>query len=360
MRKIPVNKLKPGMVLACKVRDGRGGLLLDEDSVLNNRRIARLKKAGISRVFIKDFMLEDVEATDFISDETREEAIKILKKAFQHLVKGSEADLASVEAGVQKIIWEVTRNTCQMISLTDVRTYDSFIFAHSVNVCALSIYTGVLLGLTEDQLRILGLGALFHDIGKTMLDHDLLYKPGPLTDEEMAQVRKHPIAGYEILRRCSNLDPLVARVALEHHERLDGSGYPKGLKGKKIHLFSRIVAVVNVFDALISDRPYRRAYLPHEAAAIIENEAASKFDPEIVRVFMENVALYPIGTMVELSNGEVGMVIDVNKGQQARPIVRLLPPEGKKEAGEWQELDLSKQRDLYIVRVLEDQHFPDH
>ena len=215
-------------------------------------------------------------------------------------------------------------NRNAMVNVVDIRTYDDYTFSHSLNVAVLSCVLGTVLGLSYHSLNTLTMGALMHDIGKVFIDKRIINKPGKLTSEELEQAHRHSLLGYNYL--CANRSiPEEARlVALAHHEQFGGGGYPSGLSGTQIHQFSRIVCIADVYDALVSDRPYRRAMLPSDAVEYIMSGYNTMFDPDIVSAFTKRIAPYPVGTCVKLSSGEVGVVVNNFETNCLRPRVRII------------------------------------
>ncbi|HPW41973.1 MAG TPA: HD-GYP domain-containing protein, partial [Bacillota bacterium] len=206
----------------------------------------------------------------------------------------------------------------------------------------------------EEKLRELGMGAMLHDIGKTRIPHEILNKPESLTKEEFELVKKHTSYGYELLKRSDVLSTYASYIALTHHERHDGEGYPLGLRGEEIHEFARIVSVADVFDAITSDRVYKKRINVNEAVEYLIGMGDHQFDYNIVRSFIEHITIYPPGTCVLLNSGEKAIVVDVNKKYPNRPIVRILAD------GEGQiptvpvEIDLTKNNALLISEIIDD------
>ena len=209
--------------------------------------------------------------------------------------------------------------------------------------------------LNRLRLRELAVGALMHDLGKIIIPAEVLNKPGPLTAAEFEQVKQHSYQGFEILRQQGEIGLLSAHVALQHHERIDGTGYPRGLAGTDIHEYGRIVAVADVYDALVSDRAYRPRYLPHQAAEILVEESHTTLDDQVVRCFLRKVAFYPVGTVVRLSTGVIGVVVDVNQPMTVRPVVRILYDAEGNSLSELYEVDLTKDSHISIIEVVSDE-----
>jgi HD-GYP domain-containing protein (c-di-GMP phosphodiesterase class II) len=217
----------------------------------------------------------------------------------------------------------------------------------SLNVTTLSLIIGKRLGYKEDRLERLGLGAFLHDIGKVKVPNSILNKPGELTDSEFEEVKKHTIYGYEILKPQDSVPETSARIAYQHHERCDGSGYPKGITRRFIDEGSRIVAIADVFDSMINDRVYRPGIKVNEVIEYLYSTVTqNKLDREIVKMFLEIITPYPIGTKVKLSIGCEAVVVKINKDAKLRPVVKILNINSLNEAIE---VDLKKNLSIDIV-----------
>jgi HD-GYP domain-containing protein (c-di-GMP phosphodiesterase class II) len=197
-----------------------------------------------------------------------------------------------------------------------------------LNVTLYALSIGLKLGLPQKDLEILGLGGILHDIGKMLIPSEILFKPGKLTSEEFTEMKKHTTYGYDILRNMHTIPLLVAHCAFQHHERLNGSGYPRGVKNEDIHLFGKILAVADVFDAVTSHRIYRSAMLPHEGLEILYAGSESLYEPVIIEAFRKSVAIYPFGLTVTLNDGRKGLVVGQNKDITERPIIRIIEAGG--------------------------------
>jgi HD-GYP domain-containing protein (c-di-GMP phosphodiesterase class II) len=222
------------------------------------------------------------------------------------------------------MVEEILQNSKTMVNIVDLRTYDDYTYSHSLNVSVLSVVMGTMLGLKKKQLNDLAVSALVHDIGKVFIDKNIVNKPAKLTAEEFLEMKKHSEKGYQYLKEHSRFSKIILHGVLEHHEQYKGEGYPGGLQGDAICLFGRIICVADVYDALTSDRPYRRAMIPSDAIEYIMGGYETMFDPMIVDVFIKKVAAYPVGTCVALSNGQTGIVIKNNEGFGLRPVIRII------------------------------------
>jgi len=357
VRKVPVDSLRPGMKVGRSIYDSCGRLLVAAGAVLSRGYIRRLKAYGVPAVYIDDGLLPDVCVEDVTSDDVRVQAMKQVRLLLEEETQGAPVGRALIRVQemaqtVNEIIDQLLSRESVVVNLTDIRSLDDYTFGHSVNVCVLSLITGITLGYGREELFRLGMGAVLHDIGKVRVPEEILNKPGSLTGEEFEVVKQHTVYGYELLRSLPDVGHASAYVALQHHERHDGQGYPEGLRGDEIHPFARIVAVADVFDALTSDRVYRRALPVHEAWEMLAGSGDYFFEFRIVRAFLFNVAAYPVGTIVALSSGEVGVVVETARGLSRHPRVRVLFDAGGAPVTDGREWHLAKERGVTVVRVV--------
>jgi len=224
-----------------------------------------------------------------------------------------------------------------------------------VDVCILSILTGITLGYNRLKLRELGIGALLHDIGKVKINKEILNKPGGLSPDELKQIRQHPENGFNILRRHYDIPLLSAHIALQHQERLDGSGYPRRLSGEEIHKYARVVMIADVFDALISDRPYRIAYPVVQAIDFIKSMSGTSFEEHFVAALFSNISPFPAGTVVMLNTGEIGQVVRTDKNTPEKPVVKILFDSNKNQLHKPFEIDISGEPSMSITKTLSEE-----
>lgn len=221
---------------------------------------------------------------------TKTQALQLIGSRSAHC-RGHAAAKGGQETDAGQIFADAIENRHVLAHLSSLRIHDSYTFGHSINVCLLSVLVGIKMRLSGGQLVELASGALLHDLGKMLVPQEILTNPGPLTADEWRIVRRHGEEAFAILSRQWELPFTAAQIACQHHENYDGSGYTRGLAGDGIHLYARIVAVADNFDAVTSDRPYRRAYLPHEACDILRRSRRTKLDPRIVDTFLEAVPI---------------------------------------------------------------------
>jgi len=208
--------------------------------------------------------------------------------------------------------------------LTQLKNKDEYTAIHSLNVCVLSLTFGRALGLAKTELNELGLGALLHDIGKMQVPLEILNKPGELTPEEFEIMKTHPSKGYELLKKEDNLSAEVLNIVKSHHERLSGSGYPDSLLEQNISYYTKIVSITDVYDAITSDRVYNDGMTPHDAMQRLYEWMPDNFDQELMQQFIRTLGIYPIGSVVELKTGHIGLVVKLNENHHLKPVVMLI------------------------------------
>lgn len=355
MQKMHVSQLLPGMRLAQPIT-GVSGLRLWAGEALTISSIKRLHLHGVEYVYIDPYGNTDLEAgadqqpVKLLPDTTRRKAMARLQFAFEDALQRNKLGRSpEIEEMAREMVHYLTRHRQLIQSITQIRSRDEYLMEHSVNVSALAIMTGACLGLAEDQLFKLGVCGLLHDIGKVKVPPAILDKPGPLSKEEYAEVQRHTLYAKELLA----YDPVAARVATQHHERYDGSGYPYGLLGDDIDLFAQIVGLVDVYDAMMVDRCYRRAIPAREVIEMLSGSGNYHFSFRVVRAFVANIAPYPIGTLVRLSTGQLAVVVKVSPGFPLYPTVRLLTDEQDNPLPEPQEVDLFKGHRRVVITGVE-------
>lgn len=358
MRKIMLSRVQPGMIIAKSVSNADGRFLLAGGTVLTEHYINRMCELGIYSVYIEDSLSENVETPEVLQEKTRFIAISKVKKLFSDVRMNFQFDCEEIQETARAIVTEIMDNKYAMVHLTDIRASDDYTFGHSVNVCVLSVMIGMALGtLDKERLDKLAMGALLHDAGKMMVPNQILNKPGKLTESEWKIMQQHSSYGFELLRKDRNISIVSAHIAFQHHEKINGTGYPRGLSGSQIHEFARIAAIADVYDALTSDRAYSRALLPHQAYEILQAGSNIHFDESILQAFLERIAIYPIGCMVQLNTGDIGIVVKVVPKEAMRPTVRLLISGMGNIYANRPELDLIGKPAMFISRILEEEEF---
>ena len=313
MRYVSINNARPGMFLAYDLFDSHGRVLIGEGCALSESALRHIEEAGFKGLYINDELSEDIQITPVVSPE--------LRAAGMACIQELDIDRAIQIAG--QMVDEIMQKGPVQVNMQDLRSFDDETYAHSVHVAALSCVLGMSMGLEADRLEGLVIAALLHDIGKLQINSAIFYKREHLSPEEYQVMKSHAVLSYEMIADRTDLPVWVKQAVLHHHENVDGTGYPEGLSGSEQSVYTKILHVADVYDALTSRRPYKRPYAPAEAIEYIMGGCGSAFDAEVVRHFVRCIALYPIGTTVHLSNGQSGIVIENSGDRNFRPRVRL-------------------------------------
>ncbi|WP_141500368.1 HD-GYP domain-containing protein [Paenibacillus luteus] len=362
MRLLPLSRCRPGMKLAKKIFSQEGLVLLGENIELTERLLFRLEQCGIQYVYITDPRTDDIVSPSLIREETMKTALKEIRSSFREMMdrpkrkKGVTYPYIAqpFKQMMNMIIDDLSSHKDAMIMLMDMSSVDHYLYQHSLNVCVYTTLLGMSNGYSREELTTLGMGALLHDIGKTQISIDVLKKPGSLSKEEFDAIKQHAKIGYELLKDEPNLPLLVAHCAFQHHERIDGSGYPRGIKGDEIHDYAKWIGLVDSYDAMTTNRIYSSPMLPHHAIERLYAGTGTLYEQQMLQLFRDKVAIYPIGISVKLQTGESGIVSDLNYSYPHRPIVRVLYNEAGEELKSPYEVDLSTQLTMMIVSVNED------
>lgn len=290
-----------------------------------------------------------------VHDQTKQVVDQILEDARL----GKSIDSSGAKEAVENIIDSVIRNRDALVCLAQIKNKDEYTALHSLNVSILSVAFGRSLVLPREALQILGIGGLLHDIGKMKIPLEILNKPARLTDGEFHQMKNHVRYGTEILGRIPHFPPKGVQMVGQHHERYGGHGYLKGLRGEQLSLFGQIATIVDVYDAITSDRVYRRGVLPHEAVKRMFEWSPRDFDRSLVENFIKCFGIYPVGSLVEINQSEVGIVVAANREKALKPNVLLIMKKGGEKyfpgrMVQLSEKDPSTQQDLWqITNVLD-------
>lgn len=357
MRLIPIDQVQPGMILAKTVFSGDGKVLLGSGISLSERLITGLRRSGIDSVYIDDPRTADIEVHDVIRPETRQQAIALIADTARQITNSNKlARRISVkEMGrhfqemFHNILEDLLSNREIVFHLMNITAYGGSMYHHSVNVAVLATALGMSLGYNRKQLTELGVGALLHDIGKLQLPKELLEKQTRWTEEEQEIAKQHTVYGFELLRKQHDISLLSAHVALQHHERLNGNGYPQGLSGKDIHEYAQIVAICDVYDSLTTPRPWRRRYMPHDALEYLLGAGGHLFEHSLINAFRKHIAVFPLGSSIVLNTGEAGVVCKVDPDYCHRPVVRILKDGRGNEVLRPYERDLREELNISIV-----------
>lgn len=334
MRLVDVAELKAGQKLAKTVYDESGRPLLFKGNELKEAYIARLANLGIPFVYIEDELVGPIEIEDVIHDQIRIESVKTVYNVVEKAKVSKDIDLRQVNAVVNKILDDLKSAPNLMVHLQDIRNQKTHLYSHSVAVSVLSLLTGMVLGFDEMKLRVLGIGSLLHDIGKSIDE-------GP----------EHSTIGFNILRKYKEVSTLISHMAFQHHERYDGQGFPRNLKKEEILIYAAIVSIANYYDNLVA--PFKgERMLPYQALEKVVAESGRAFHPELVKAFSRNIAPYPSGTLVKLSDGSKGVVISVPRNYPTRPTVKIILDHVGIMPKDFPEIELMKNNTLFVNEIL--------
>lgn len=326
MRYLPISRLAPGMVLGQDIYDGAGVLLLAKHLILNHEYIANLELLGFPGIYIDDEFTRGVEIQQVLTPEIRSQAMRVVHDLF--MVEEAHPDAMvskqKISRTVEKVVENILCDGDVMCNMMDIKNYDDYIYYHSINVAVLSIMIGIRYGMSESQLNLLGTAAMLHDIGKKFIDKEILEAKRSLTEDERVVMSQHSKLGYEYLRDNYEFSSLVYTSVLQHHEWYNGEGYPLRHSGEDIPVFARIIRLTDSYDAMISKRPSREAMLPGDTVEYMMARCGVEYDPYLLNLFLQQIAVYPVGCEVELSNGNRAIVVENFQNFTLRPLVKLL------------------------------------
>lgn len=349
-KRISVDEIETGMYCA-DVYNAEGIFILAAHiPVSNPEQIAILKRLGVKHVDID--LTKGKDLTDAIHTVTAEEfpgitrrpsasdrsyveelpkakdlyrkTLQSVRHAIQAIKLGKSFSSRDIEVTVEEIVESILRNADAMVNISQIRGYDDYLYEHSVNVTILACALCHELGYAKDTIVEAGVGAFLHDLGMTWIPENIVNKPDTLTEVEYAVMKRHPAYGIEILRNRKGISDLSRVVVLQHHERLNGNGYPKGLKNNQIHVMGAVAGIADVYDAMTSDRVHRSAFTPQQALAILYNAIDKEFSRAITENFVKLLGVYPVGSFVQLAGGEKGIVLRVRKERILSPDIAVL------------------------------------
>ncbi|MBU3196162.1 HD-GYP domain-containing protein [Clostridium algidicarnis] len=317
-------KVKPGDVLAKSIFSSDGKILLRAGVSLTLNYINRLKQLDVLYVYIEDKRLSDLDLEDIRLNELKIDTLKGMSSIVKKITLNDRVDIMNSLIKVEELMNYIIEFGDVNKSLNDIKTHDNYTFVHSIDTGIMAAFLGINMAFKRSDIINLGIAATLHDMGKVKISKDILNKSQGLSNIEYLEIKKHPIYGADILRSNTDLSVKVTDAILQHHERVDGTGYPFGLKGNDICLNAKIISVCDVYDAVSNDRSYRTKFNPKDSYELILAGSGKFFDEEVVKVFKETFAVYPLGSCLKLSDGVEGYVIKQNKGFPDRPVIRVL------------------------------------
>ena len=338
-----------------------------EGYITNQESINQLKKAHIILVVIDPIKTKKIDKIDrvfssvktlkksasqpaeILIDQEMKKANKLYKNALSlqgrivETVKlGGAINTENIQETTNALVDSVFRNQDALTCLTQIQSKDTYLLEHSLNVSILMSVFAKFLGFDKALIKELSLGAFLHDIGKTLLPKDILNKPSKLTENEYKIMKSHVVLGLKVLEKRPNISHIAMTMIKEHHERLDGSGYPKGLKGNEISKYGRMIAIVDSYDAMTCERPYKKRKFPISAFKALVKESPDLYDEALVEKFIQCLGVYPIGTLVKLNSGKLGLISRLNNKKPLNPYVKVFYNTRLKQAIPIEEINLSK------------------
>lgn len=336
--------LENGMKVDQSIIDGTGRILIARGAVLDDYLISSLRKLGVSGVYIREGEEEPDQSLSMGTDENVApatlEKIEKLKVPDRTKVQLNESVRARVAEGMSymysntaatdlagktksiadDLMNAINENDALAVDINLLKVSDEYTFKHSVDVATMAMVIAKNTGMSSQEVYDIGISGLLHDIGKSRIPNEILNKPDKLTDEEFAVIKKHPVYGYQMLKDNPELSDAIKLGVLQHHEKINGRGYPIGVEGPQISKFAKIISIVDIYDALVTERPYKKGFTPRDAVEMIM-AMTYELDIDAMKGFMESVILYPVGSVVELSNGERARIVENFKEAILRPKV---------------------------------------
>lgn len=346
MRLINVDDLEVGMEIAKPIFNENQQCLVSTNIVLNERIIERIKMLDYDRLWIKD---EYDYVSDYLSDELKLKAVRSVKSIFtgytSKKVNLDSKKIDQLKDVIENVVDEIMSNRQCVIQLSNLKNFNNSMYEHAVDVARVSVLIGANMNLKKTQLVDLCEAAMMHDIGKTLISQNLLTKKTEFTKAEIEEITRHSSLGYKIIKETGRFSAPVYIAVLQHHERYDGTGYPDGVKGQKIHLYARIIKIADVYANMRTGTSNTEGYCQSEVLEYFYADGSRQFDPEILKVFFAKVPLYEVGQVIKLSTGQKAFVAQNNENGLARPIVRVLHDD--KTLGE--EIDLLQNFNITIM-----------
>lgn len=348
-----INRLKGDEILGRNIFTNDGRVLLRAGTKLNGGYINKMKEMGVFYVYVEDERLEDVEVEDehisLLKQSTMESMSKIMKNT---AMVSDKKVMSQYVKTVEDLIGYISESKEITKSLYDIQTHSNATYVHSISVCIMSAIIGQGMRMDSSTIKELGVAAILHDIGKTQLSKNIIEKQGNLTGEELNQYKEHPYLGAMLLKKNIRMSDNIIKGVQQHHERVDGKGYPYGLTGKSINKFARIICVSDVYDTITNSKDYKKAFSPNDAYELILAGSGTIFDEEVVQSFRKSFSVYPLGCCVKLSDGVEGYVVRQNQNFPDRPVIRVIQDVETKEDIDPYEINLVRSTNLVITSIV--------
>ncbi len=372
-RKIPVEELKPGMIYDQPLYVDKSNVLVAANVAVRESDIKKLMTWGVSEIETEGSLITNTSGQSSSDRERRIiqdynelikkrkqlisvhlKARKAVEDAHSAIRKQSRISLTDIESAVEDIIALLKENSNVFLFLYGLDEGKDYIITHSVNVTFYSLIMGIALKYSDSSLKTLGIGTMLIDAGMIKMPVYITHKQSNLSEQEYKQIKTHPLHGYKSIRDLGDIPEKAAEISLQHHEQFDGKGYPRGLKGNEISEYARIAAIADSYEAQISKRSYRQKVYFYQAMRNLLSSGVNKFDPVILRIFLSCLSVYPIGSLVELSDSTIGIVIGSAPEKPLRPIIKLVFDAQRDRVSGTLIVNLIDNTSLYIVRALDE------
>ncbi|NCI20838.1 HD-GYP domain-containing protein [Clostridium botulinum] len=345
-----ISKVKSNDILGKDIISQDGQVLLKSGIRLTQSYIKRLKKLGIFYIHIEDERLEDIQYNSQLLD-IKQFIVQSINNTVKNIHNINNINLKESFEKTNDIIGSIL-NIKELISiLFDIKQYNNYVYNHNLDTSVMCIFIGLSYGLTNEELTYLCIGSILHDIGKLEISNNILNKVTPLTSKELKKFKKHPIYGKKIAQERLNFPEPIIEIIEQHHERIDGKGYPYGLKGNSISIYSKIVSICSAYNFMSKNYYYRDKYKANDVYEFILSGSDTIFDRNIINCFKDTFAIYPLGSEIELSNGDRGFVIRQNKGFPDRPVLRIF---NDNNFSFYYEVDLLKNTNITVKTIMPD------
>lgn len=347
MRSITLEQVEGGEILAKDIIDDEGRVLLSKGIFMQVSYLNKLIGKGISEIIVEDKISEGIVINEIIENDTKIETKKVIKAEVKRIMDSREVSLAEIDRVIDMLVNDILSNPDDMLNIKSLQEKDEFTFNHSINVTIMSIVLSKRLFNDYNQIKLIGAGCLLHDIGKIAMPIELLRNYVTLKNEDLVNYQKHPLIGYNLLKDNKNISSEGRLIILQHHERLNGSGFPNGLKEEDISLGAQICGICDEFDLRLSNTA-----ITTESVEYILTLPKELFKKELIDELIKNISIYPEGSTVLINERYVGLVIKNNNSLSLRPIVRIFYDFISKKQFKSKDLDLSTELDYIITRKL--------
>lgn len=351
MRAIPTQYVQDGTILGEALYTSKGRILLKAGSRLTKPLIKKINENQIFTVYVKDEH-SDYEVDRLVEQSLRVKGTMLIKELFDKAVKGEDifAIHNEISEYADDVLYELNSVKDIQIEYIDIKNVSMYLYSSSLNTAIISALLAWDLGYNNDMVKQVFLGGIYHDLGMAMLPGNVINKSAELTLEEKKMILMHPISGHKFVKEQGFLTAYVKVITLQHHEHMDGTGYPKRIPKEDINPLAQIIGIADVYDAMTSDRPYRRSVSSKEAIEYIMGSAGTHFDYKIASAFIRKINPYPKGSLIELSDGRFAVVDGIDKNLPLRPIVRIITKDGEKYT--YERIDLQKQPNLVVKQLV--------